>query len=90
MRRPRDFSRVEFDRRRPHVIDGIVVYVASPEDILIAKLEWAKMGESERQIEDAAGVIATQGSSLDRSYVERWVRELGLEHQWHKALERAG
>ena len=90
MRRRRDFSRVEFDRRRPHVIDGIVVYIASPEDILIAKLEWAQMGESERQIEDAAGVIATQGSSLDRSYVERWVRELGLEHQWHKALERAG
>lgn len=48
------------------------------------------MGESERQIEDAAGVIATQGSSLDRPYVERWVRELGLENQWHKALERAG
>jgi hypothetical protein len=38
----------------------------------------------------AAGVIATQGPSLDRSYVERWVRELGLEHQWRKALERAG
>ena len=90
MRRDRDFSRVEFDRRRPHIINGIVAYIASPEDILIAKLEWAKMGESERQIEDAAGVIATQGPSLDRSYVERWVRELGLEHQWRNAVERAG
>jgi hypothetical protein len=90
MRRDREFSRVEFDRRRPHVINGIVVYIASPEDILIAKLEWSKMGESERQIEDAAGVIATQGPSLDRPYVERWVRELGLEQQWHNALKRAG
>lgn len=89
MRKPRSFSRTEFDRRRPHVINGVSVYIASPEDVLIAKLEWAKMGESERQIDDAAGVIATQGENLDRSYVERWVRDLHLEHQWQLALKRA-
>jgi len=89
-RKPRDFSRVEFERRIPHVIQGVRVYVASPEDILIAKLEWAKIGESERQIEDAAGVIATQGDDLDREYVERWVGELGLQEQWRRARERAG
>ena len=89
IRRPRDFSRTEFDRRRHHVISGVSVYIASPEDVLIAKLEWAKMGESDRQIEDAAGIIATQGSSLDRAYVERWVGELELQRQWQLALERA-
>lgn len=85
----RDFSRVEFDRRRPYVINGVRVYVASPEDILIAKLEWAKIGESQRQIEDAAGIIATQGSNLDRVYVEHWIAELGLEKEWRQARERA-
>lgn len=89
IRKRRDFSRVEFDRRRSHVINGIDVYLATPEDVVIAKLEWAKIGESERQIEDVAGVIATQGLNLDRSYVERWVRELGLEQQWQHALQRA-
>lgn len=59
-----------------------VVYVATPEDILVAKLEWAKIGQSERQIEDSAGIISTQGSHLDRAYVEHWVRELGLQEQW--------
>lgn len=90
IRKTRSFSRTEFERRRHHVINGLGVYIASPEDILIAKLEWAKMGESARQIEDAAGVIATQGANLDRSYVERWVRELQLDHQWQLALKRAG
>lgn len=90
IRKPRAFSRTEFDRRRRHVISGVSVYIASPEDVLIAKLEWAKMGESDRHIEDAAGIVATQGANLDRSYVERWVEELELQRQWQRALERAG
>lgn len=89
-RKQRDFSRLEFERRLPHVIQGVRVYIATPEDVLIAKLEWAKMGESERQLDDAAGVIATQGDNLDRAYVDRWVRELELGEQWRRALERAG
>jgi hypothetical protein len=89
-RKERDFSRVEFERRLPHAIQGVNLYIATPEDILIAKLEWAKTGESDRQIEDAAGVIATQGSNLDRAYVQRWVEELGLQEQWRRALQRAG
>ncbi|HEV8434806.1 MAG TPA: hypothetical protein VGR95_15440 [Thermoanaerobaculia bacterium] len=88
-RKQRAFSRIEFERRLPHVIHGVRVYIASPEDILIAKLEWAKAGESERQIEDAAGVIATQGDSLDRAYVARWVQELDLQEQWRRALQAA-
>ena len=59
------------------------------ETVLVAKLEWAKMGESNQQIEDSAGIISTQGSHLDRSYVDLWVRELGLEQQWERALRRA-
>jgi hypothetical protein len=90
IRKERDFSRVEFNRRRPHVIQGVSVFITSPEDVLVAKLEWARMGESERQIEDAAGILATQGADLDHAYVEQWVRELGLDDQWRRARERAG
>jgi hypothetical protein len=89
MRRPRPFSQVEFERRRSYVIQGVPLFIATAEDILIAKLEWAKAGESERQIEDAAGVLSAQGASLDRAYVERWVGELELWPQWQRALERS-
>jgi hypothetical protein len=90
MRKSRAFSVTEFDRRMHYVVAGVQVFVTTAEDILIAKLEWAKLGESERQIEDAAGVAETQGTALDRAYVEHWVRELGLETQWAKVLERVG
>jgi len=71
-RKARPFSKREFDRRRIIEILDISVYAATPEDVLLAKLEWAKLGESERQIRDAAGIIEVQGENLDKAYVERW------------------
>jgi hypothetical protein len=85
----RDFSRAEFERRRLQDLDGLLFPVASPEDVLIAKLEWAKLGQSERQIEDAAGIVRLQGPLLDAPYVERWVQELGLAAEWTRARARA-
>ena len=85
----RDFSRTEFERRRPLELDGISVYVASPEDVLLAKLEWAKLGASARQIEDAAGIVRLQGENLDVTYVERWAAVLEVRDQWTQAKARA-
>jgi hypothetical protein len=90
IRKDRPFSTVEFGRRRLTTILGVSVYAATAEDILIAKLEWAKMGESERQLRDASGIIAIQGADLDRAYVERWVAELSLEKEWERARALAG
>lgn len=90
IRKEREFSRTEFQRRHAYVINGLRVYLATAEDVLIAKLEWAHAGGSERQIEDAAGIIDGQGSDLDAAYVEGWARKLGLEDEWRKARESAG
>jgi hypothetical protein len=89
IRKERPFNRKEFERRRDYEIGGMTVSLTSPEDILIAKLEWAKMGESERQIDDAAGIIEIQGEALDSAYIEHWVAELELTAQWAAALQRA-
>lgn len=79
LRRGREFSREEFGRRRRVVVDGEEVWVATAEDVLLAKLEWAKRSGSERQLRDAAGIVAVQGATLDRAWVERWAKELGVE-----------
>lgn len=89
LRKERPFSQEEFSRRRQIEIAGVRVYAATPEDVLVAKLEWARMGESERQVNDAAGIIRVQGARLDISYIERWVEALGLEEQWSRAREKA-
>jgi hypothetical protein len=85
----RDFSRQELDRRRTFEVAGVEIEVASAEDALIAKLEWAKLGSSRRQIEDVAGILRMQGDHLDMEYVRQWVVALGLEDPWEAALAHA-
>lgn len=85
----RPFSRTEFARRKYEDLAGLSLSVATAEDILIAKLEWAKMGESQRQVEDAASILRVRGELLDVAYIEKWVEELGLETQWAAAKQRA-
>jgi hypothetical protein len=83
VRKNRAFSRDEFGRRMRLALLDVPVYVASPEDTIVAKLEWSKQsGGSERQRRDIAGILATVGEQLDRAYVERWVRDLDLVDEW--------
>lgn len=82
IRKSRPFSREEFDRRTMVELEGEEVPIATPEDVLIAKMEWARMSESARQIEDAARMLRVRARQVDQSYVDRWVQELGLEEQW--------
>ncbi len=84
IRKVRPFSIEEFARRRPGIVDGIDAYVASPEDTVISKLEWAKLGASERQIDDVRRLLAMQ-PTLDLVYIEHWVGELDLAAQWAEA-----
>jgi hypothetical protein len=56
---------------------------------VIAKLEWAKLGESQRQIEDAAGILRIRAGELDRAYLHHWVRQLHLQGQWKAACRAA-
>jgi hypothetical protein len=90
LRKSRPFSKEEFGRRHAIDLEGIKVMVASPEDLIIAKLEWAKAGKSQRQIEDAAAIFRLRGDDLDHVYIERWVAHLQLSQQWNAARLAAG
>lgn len=81
------YARSALARRTLIDVAGVDVYVAAPEDVLIAKLDWAKRGESDRQLRDAAGIVFAQGKNLDLSYLESWVRDLNLEPQWKAVRE---
>ncbi len=87
IRRERPFSRAEFDRRKPADLFGSAGFVATAEDMIIAKLEWATESDSERQLRDVRGMLDAGGDSLDRPYIERWVSALGVRDSWNRALE---
>ncbi len=89
IRKSREFSTVEFDRRVKVDLLGVPMFVATPEDVVISKLEWAKRSGSERQIEDVAGIVKSQGVHLDIDYVGRWVNALELRPQWEAALAKS-
>jgi hypothetical protein len=84
------FNRAAFDARSSVEISGVPLHVIGPEDIVIAKLEWAKLGGSDRQLRDVLGVLMVQAGSLNREHIERWVTVLGLEGEWSRVrdLER--
>ncbi|MGP0018452.1 MAG: DUF6036 family nucleotidyltransferase [Candidatus Sulfotelmatobacter sp.] len=89
-RKSRPFSREEFRRRQLVDFQGLGFFVASAEDVVIAKLEWAKLAQSQRQIEDAASVLKLRSEILDTPYLERWISALGLTEQWRAARQAAG
>jgi hypothetical protein len=85
VRKARPFSVEEMRRRTDGDLLGARVSVASPEDTIISKLEWAKLGGgSDLQLRDAAGILELRGADLDLAYIERWVADLDLEDVWRR------
>lgn len=68
---------------------GRAVGKRSAEDIVLAKLEWAKRTGSERQVEDVVGILEVQGEGLDMDYMSRWLRELELQDFRKQAMDQA-
>ena len=62
--------------------EGCPIWVTSVEDLIVAKLEWAKLGASARQLEDVAALLRVHAGVLDREYLDRWIADLGLAAQW--------
>lgn len=89
IRKSRPFSESEFARRQPVVLDDIELWVVSVEDLIIAKLEWARLGGSARQIEDVSRLVQAAGGELDGEYLNRWVGQLGLQSEWQLAAQSA-
>jgi hypothetical protein len=90
IRKSRIFSHTEFERRSAVDLFGLQVFIASAEDILLAKLEWVKAGESMRQLEDCANILRARREELDYTYIQRWVLHLGLAAQWEQTRRMAG
>jgi hypothetical protein len=85
IRRDRPFSRIEFGRRQAVDVAGWRLWVATAEDIILAKLEWAKRGGVARQLEDVGVLLRVNQPDLDRDYLRRWVDVLGLQQEWQAA-----
>jgi hypothetical protein len=64
--------------------------VASPEDIILAKLQWYRAGGevSERQWSDVQNLL-TLNPALDRQYLAEWAKQLGVRDLLARATAQA-
>jgi hypothetical protein len=86
------FDRSEFNRGKlERLVDEPPrdVIVKSPEDTLLRKLQWYRLGSesSDRQWNDILGILQTQGERLDRDYLRYWAGELAVTDLLDRAIE---
>ncbi|NIR52244.1 hypothetical protein GWO43_26995 [candidate division KSB1 bacterium] len=94
--KPRAYDKESLQRRRQQPLDETKkrakFYLVSPEDIILNKLEWYRLGNelSDRQWNDVLGVLKVQKDRLDIGYLQRWALELGILDLLNQAFEDAG
>jgi len=78
VRKDAPFSKEEFERRVVLETLDFPLRVVTPEDLLLAKLKWAKDSSSELQQHDIVNLLRSQ-TALDWKYIGRWAGVLEVE-----------
>lgn len=94
IRKERAFDQAQLERRALAVIatdPEASLYITSPEDTILAKLEWYRMGGevSDRQWRDILGVLKTRAAELDLPYLRRTAALLKVTDLLDRALGEA-
>jgi hypothetical protein len=73
----------------PDDSEELIVRFSSPEDIILHKLYWFRLGgeQSERQWRDLIGVLKVQTDNLDRDYIQQWAQQLGVSDLLQRAFD---
>lgn len=83
------FDESRFGRsKRIYPAESYEANFASPEDVIIKKMEYYKAGGSEKHLRDITGILKISGESVDRDYITDWARRLELAEIWDAIQER--
>ena len=90
--RPRPFLQSQLARAQKQTFTfekEVSAKFASPEDTILSKLEWYRMGGevSERQWRDILGVLKTRAGELDLDYLRKWANELKVSDLLERGLK---
>ena len=91
--KPDDFESSELERGQATVLraGSPTVRIASPEDTILAKLRWYRLGNevSDQQWRDVLNVIRVKAGQLNFDYLGRWAAELSIADLLSRALKDA-
>lgn len=66
------------------------VNFASPEDVILKKMEYFREGGSEKHLRDITGVLKICDPPVDREYVDLWASHLQVEDVWQQIQSQSG
>lgn len=84
--RPEPFDQEMLHRRVQVALLGETAWIATAEDVILHKLVWHRLSPSDRQLGDAAGIVAVQADALDKDYLRHWARELNVADNTDRLL----
>ena len=84
--KPAPFDKEMLRRRVPVMLFGEPAWIATAEDVILHKLVWNCISPSDRQLGDAAGVVAVQAEALDKNYLRQWAQELKVVNELERLL----
>jgi hypothetical protein len=84
-------TRAQMDRRRAVHAGGGALWFYSPEDIVVRKLMWFRLGgeQSDRQWRDILGVLRTSAEAMDLELLRDAAREFEVEDLLERAIRDA-
>ena len=71
-----DYNWTAFERRKQVDFMGINCFIATPEDLIISKLQWYALSKSNKQLEDIKYLL--NEDNLDSQYLELWTGRLNI------------
>ncbi len=83
-----DFDRARFSRmKKLNVSESKSSNFASPEDVIIKKMEYSQKGGSDKHLRDIASMLKISGQEIDRDYISAWAEKLDLMMIW-KSIQK--
>ncbi len=77
IRKNTEYRKFEFQRRLKTKVADFDVWIVSPEDLTISKIEWIQQLQSEKQINDIENLLAKP--EIDKNYIKEWCNKLNLK-----------
>ena len=87
--RPNDELRRSALERRIQIDFGPpigMVYVHSPEDLVVYKVLYFSISQQTKHLRDIAAILKSVGDEIDYTYIETWVERKGLGPIWRQII----
>lgn len=84
-----EFNQSRFERRRSQQVgsrSGVIV--ASPEDVILKKMEYFQEGGSEKHLRDIVSMFKISSSMIDQHYIAHWAVRLNVQDVWQMIVQK--